>query len=334
MTGITPNPNLKTFAQMYGAQPAFNLPATTTQAAAPVNISAPSAPVQSAPAPNLNNNNTLEKTPKSDTITIAGKTIKKKTAIIGGLSVLAATVAVGAAIAFGASRGKAPAGVEVMEAAAEDMSKKAAELTEAVQKKIDNVIELFKNGGKDAEGKVVATIGDGGSLSDKFMEELAEDGTVIRRSLFTDGKLSLIQEYLQDEKMNQIYLKDGMPREYEEGIEILSDGGKKVAKVVDFCDGEWWKCSEGLEYAQGSDVEPVRIAKELTLCHADGHWYREGIQKPSPSLEKVSKEFFAAADGTKSYLEGAEWNDAGQRTAAAKVFEFTNGKWVKVKNNR
>ncbi len=260
MTNITPNPNLQTFNQLYG---------TGYQPSNMASLSAPLNAAPSAPAPNLNTNNQLEKTPKSDTITIAGKTIKKKTAIMAGLGTLAAAAAVGAAIVFGARKGKVPAEVKAATEAAEAMTQKANELVETVQKKIDSVVELFKNGGKDADGKIVATISDSADdVSEKIMEEFAEDGsTVLRRSIFKNDVPALIEEFTEDGKGNVIFLSYGKPYEYHEGIEEFSSGTIKMGKILFLPDGKPDEYHEGIKlFSDGSE----KIAKILSF--KDGKW--------------------------------------------------------------
>ena len=292
MTNITPNPNLQTFNQLYG---------TGYQPSNMASLSAPLNAAPSAPAPNLNTNNQLEKTPKSDTITIAGKTIKKKTAIMAGLGTLAAAAAVGAAIVFGARKGKVPAEVKAATEAAEAMTQKANELVETVQKKIDSV-ELFKNGGKDADGKIVATISDSADdVSEKIMEEFAEDGsTVLRRSIFKNDVPALIEEFTEDGKGNVILFTDGKPIEYNEGFEGFSSGTKKMAKELLIHDGKPYEYHEGLEeFSSGT----IKMGKILFLPDGKPDEYHEGIKLFSDGSEKIAK-ILSFKDG--KWVEAAE----------------------------
>ncbi len=317
MTNITPNPNLQTFNQLYG---------TGYQPSNMASLSAPLNAAPSAPAPNLNTNNQLEKTPKSDTITIAGKTIKKKTAIMAGLGTLAAAAAVGAAIVFGARKGKVPAEVKAATEAAEAMTQKANELVETVQKKIDSVVELFKNGGKDADGKIVATISDSADdVSEKIMEEFAEDGsTVLRRSIFKNDVPALIEEFTEDGKGNVIFLSYGKPYEYHEGIEGLPDGSRKIAKLLLFTDGKPIEYNEGFE---GFSSGTKKMAKELLIHDGKPYEYHEGLEEFSSGTIKMGKILFLPDGKPDEYHEGIKlFSDGSEKIA--KILSFKDGKWV------
>ncbi len=282
MTGITPNLNLQTFNQIYGAgyQPSSMVSLPVSSNTAPLNT------VPSASAPNLNTNNQLEKTPKSDTITIAGKTIKKKTAIIGGLSALAAVAAVGAAMVFGAGRGKTPAvppEVKVATEAAEAMTQKASELAETVQKKIDVVIELFKNGGKDAEGKTIAQILPA-KESDrvKLLQELDDSGHVIRESYFVDDILRRISE---PANTTDLYINNAF-----EYVDEIFDGGRTITRALNYtgaCDNYRPAISYSERYAvEGAEFITKRIDFDLA-GKVSNSTYSEEIAKGGEATRKV-----------------------------------------------
>ncbi len=311
MTGINPNPNLQTFNQLYGTgyQPSSMVSLPVSSNTTPLNT------VPSAPAPDLNTNNRFEKTPKADTITIAGKTIKKKTAIIGGLSALAVAVAVGAAIVFGARRGKTPVippetkmpeippeTAQVVDEAKEAISKrvdditemvkddvrKVDELAENIQKKVDEIYTLFKNGGKNADGKTVAQLETkkNGLTDVQIMTEFAEDGkTIVRKSEFHefDGLIAEITEFLEGGKTNCIDACDGKLRSYDEGIEILTDGSKRFAKKLEMYNGKAHHYYEGLEQSPGGIYK--KYAKNISGIHSGDKHCSLGHEKLEDDTE-------------------------------------------------
>ncbi len=292
-TGAT---GLKTFAELYGA--GYQLPG------GPISTPALQNNTPQAPAPNLTQDgtNSLEKSPKSDTITIAGKTINKKTAIKAGLGALATAAVIGIGIFAFKGRGKtplmpveppvpapapapAPAPVDIMstdpakladelQASANEMLQRANKIIETAQKKVEAVTELFKNGGKDASGKVVATIEDSTDpkFSGKIMKEFAEDGTtVIRESQFdTDG--CYITDFLADgsKTVTDSYLHDNIG---------FSDGIKQVTYEPSTGKG-------AMHYIEGIAAKPT---KQLDIINGHIQRYKEStaIDEGGSFIEKI-----------------------------------------------
>lgn len=360
MTGMnTGATGLKTFAELYGTgyQP------TGTPVSTPVLQNPPQ-----APAPNLpqDGQNSLEKSPKSDTITIAGKTIQKKTAIKAGLGALATAAVITIGVIAFRSRGKVPPEIKEANAAAEEMKNaavelagKAGELAEAAQKKIDAVVDLFKSGGKDADGKVVANIAAGTNPNEKIMEELAEDGTTVaRRSLFTDDILTSIEEFLEGGKKNEINLIGGKLDTCSEGIEILSDGSETVSRYLSMNGDKPGQYAEGFKRTPAGDRQWDKLlrfdsfdGKEEIIClslqrtegadHSETtskyislqnngsiRSYEENFEQKA-TREKTLGKFLDYKDGAPArYLENLEIESDGTQTFAKGFNLNSQGKWL------
>ncbi len=309
MTGInTGATGLKTFAELYGTgyQPTGG----------PISTPALQNNAPQALAPNLTQDgeNSLEKSPKSDTITIAGKTINKKTAIKAGLGALAAAAVIGIGVFAFKGRGKtppipteppvptpAPAPVpegspldpaklaDELQASANEMFQRANEMKETAQKKIDAVVELFQNGGKDSKGNVIAKITDKAEGStEKVMQEFAEDGTTVtRESIFKNGILAKITEFLEGGKENRAIFRnnEGKLTIYIEGAD-----GNKTAKMLNMEAGLY---REGIETG-----DTTKIARSL-------NWHK------GEYAENTEENF---TEGIKKVLRALRFNE--ERTVA------------------
>lgn len=353
MTGITPNLNLQTFNQIYGAgyQPSSMVSLPVSSNTAPLNT------VPSASAPNLNTNNQLEKTPKSDTITIAGKTIKKKTAIIGGLSALAAAAAIGAAVVFGARKGKVPAVppevkmppetmpaadvVETVTAKAGELvngaQKEAQELTESIQKeaqeladgiqkeaeeladsiqkeakdvlniaqkKLAELTEIFKNGGKDSEGKVVTELVDSsvnidGHTFTHYDLRPNPDAGIYRASFNDDGKL-----------LSAHIVRDGAHIYCGHDTVPADIGYRADKKRFDFdSDG---KLIRYVRYPKESSIgvlDALEFSRQGGICRYEGLSGKDGATK-----------------GVQAFFDDGKV--CRYRVGTEKSFKLVDGKWV------
>lgn len=357
MTGINPNTNLQTFNQLYtsGYQPTG-----TVFPAASLNNTPQGQAQTGSPA--------TQEAPKKDTFTFAGKTIKKKTAIIGGLGILASAAAIGAAIVFGVRRGKTPAQIlpepvklateaanamtgranetadaakamtermnetagaagKMQEAAeslidkanelAENLQKEAEQIAESAQKKLDSIRELFNNGGKDADGKAVATIKDGvDDVAEKIMEEFADDGTtVLRRSRFLNndrGEFISIDEFARDGKIEHFdFNSDGKLSWYSRSGEISADGSEKLAKQFCFNNkngtlGRYIETHEELaeggrkytneigldngklvQYIEGREESTGKTAKAIHYFYDNDYVYSEGVNSDCSKAKEL-----------------------------------------------
>lgn len=231
--GVTNN-NLQTFADLYGLPPANN-----------TNIQTPAQAVAGAVNEGAVDNKAAA---KGDVITIAGKQISKKKAIIGSATILAAIAGV-AALAISGKFGTAKIGKEV-----DALTKEAGELANEARKTIDNVTAKFNEmiaGNKTEEvidGKTITKlIDDADNAGRKIMNEFTEDGeTLLRTSNFeihapkegTEGPtgyvLTKIQENIKgtDNKFNIIKLEDGKLSEYLKELEVFENGSSKAAQVL------------------------------------------------------------------------------------------------------
>lgn len=342
MTGINPNPNLQTFNQLYGTgyQPSSMVSLPVSSNTTPLNT------VPSAPAPDLNTNNRFEKTPKADTITIAGKTIKKKTAIISGLSALAAAAAIGAAIVFGARKGKVPAVppevkmppeampaadvVETVTAKAGELvngaQKEAQELTESIQKeaqeladgiqkeaedvlniaqkKLAELTEIFKNGGKDSEGKVVTELVDSsvnidGHTFTHYDLRPNPDAGIYRASFNDDGKL-----------LSAHIVRDGAHIYCGHDTVPADIGYRADKKRFDFdSDG---KLIRYVRYPKESSIgvlDALEFSRQGGICRYEGLSGKDGATK-----------------GVQAFFDDGKV--CRYRVGTEKSFKLVDGKWV------
>ncbi len=299
MTGInTSSTNLKTFAQMQNAgfQPT-GTPVTTSALQY----------ISNTPLPNSNaqNLNSLEKTPKKDVFTIGKKEISKKKALtFAGLA--AAAVAAGVGI-FLASRGKLPSGenlppLEILntnqpnriqindqtdicalstdfQKIARDMTARACNLFENAQKKITEATQLYKNGGKDVDGKVVAKISYNPTRDfEQTMEEtLNSGGITLRRSVFVDDLPQTIIEILESGEENVITLQKGRLVSYKEGVQTLEGGIDKIAREITARNGVLDSYREGIEKLP-DQKQTVRTARCLSLISGRPLAYMENSE--------------------------------------------------------
>ncbi len=200
----------------------------------------------------------VNKSEKADTVTVAGKEIKKKTAVAG---FLAAAAVIGAGIIYAVRKGKAPL-------EAKEMMQRANEFSENAHKTVNEVMELFQNGGKNSEGKMVAQIThskDSDVL--KFMNEFAQDGTTpVRKSTFINDMLCRVEEFTSDNKQNTAFLQNNKLTIYREGEETLPDGIYKTAKEAYFENNKPYLYTEGIEiYHTDNNSRVYKTAKEVCI---------------------------------------------------------------------
>lgn len=198
------------------------------------------------------------KSKKADTVTIAGKEIKKKTAVAG---FLAAAAIIGAGIIYTARKGKVPP-------EAKEMVQKAEEFSQNAIKTVNEIMELFQNGGKNSEGKIVAQIThskDNDAL--KFMNEFAQDGTTpVRKSTFINDMLCRVEEFTSDNKQNTAFLQNNKLKIYREGVESLPNNVYKTAKAAHFENNKPYLYTEGAEICLTDDNSRIyKTAKEVCI---------------------------------------------------------------------
>lgn len=301
------------------------------------------------PAPNMvqDGQNMLEKTPKSDTITIAGKTIKKKTAIKAGLGALATAAVIGIGVFTFRGRGKTPPApvippvqppvpapvpesapldpaklADELQTSANEMLQRANETIETAQKKVETATELFNNGGKDASGKVVAQIEDIVETKShlypaKIMREFAEDGTTIIRESEFDKDVCHIAEFLADGTRSA-----SITAMYNDGSMLVRTPTRKLTHHPNIGKGS-------IEYTEGL-VETKNIkAPTRILSFIDGQLaeYKENtvVDKKGSLIQKIIR----FMQGTPSKITTKETKfDDEVSTETVKFFEkLENGTW-------
>lgn len=251
----TANTNLKTYMQMQGAgfQPTgtpVTVPVFSYNSPASQNLT-------------LQNPNSLERVPKNDTVTIFGKQLNKKKALVfTGLTV--ATAATVATSVFLAIRSRNTATVlganaphvsnlplselfqteekidsEAVESGfrtiVDNLTKMAKELAVEAQKKVDAVIDTYHNKGMDAEGKIVADIFSTSERSTEqtMVEKFLSSPITDRRSIFVEGIPQIIIETLENGEKNIIRLEEsGKVALYQRGVSGIGEGENNIVEQI------------------------------------------------------------------------------------------------------
>ena len=156
------------------------------------------------------------------------------------------------------------------------------------------------------------------TINDKYQEvmalkeqgdEIAPDGTVLRKVIKGDyGQVKSIEEYTPDGKLYRLI---SFPQQngpiIEEGIEILPDGTKKIAKYFDFTFNR-------NDYSEDVVIQPDGIWREERGFH-DGFEYYEKLEK-GPKQNKSSAYFIGLSDSCKCAKCFRVFDDQNERTFA------------------
>ncbi len=149
---------------------------------------------------------------------------------------------------------------------ADKAQKYASKIQSEAEKLSQEVTELFNNGGIK-NGNKIANITQGES-GVEIMEELASDGSLLRKSTFSNKILSEIE--LPTKKGSDKFLfEDGKLSGYAKGYEEAADGSVKYAKLLVFEDGKLSGYTKGLEKAADGSG---KAAKELVF--EDGKFFK------------------------------------------------------------
>jgi len=247
---------------------------------------------------------------KPDTVEINKKTNKKVGKYIAIGLAAAATVA---GVLFLVTKGKTcllELNVKKAQKVAEDLQVRAEELRK-------EVIELFNNNGIKQGNKVAEIIEqDDGS---KLMQELASDGSILRKSIFIDKVLDSIMLPAKQGKDVYHFWQDGKLKEYAKGFEKLENGSEKVAKRLFFKDGKLERYVKGFEKLEdGSE----KIAKFLQIKDGKCIAYAKGFEVLEDGRVKIAKGLLFEDGKLERYMKGCEqFEDGSEKTAKCLLFE-------------
>lgn len=161
--------------------------------------------------------------------------------------------------------------------AAEAIKTRACELQKSVENKVDYVINLYNNGGKDVNGNTVAKFSKTSHENEvtTTMEELAKDGkTIARKSTFIQGELCKIEEFTENGKKNVCKFGNGKLAHYEEGCEAY-DGTEKIEKILKFDNNdELESYKEGYKHSQYC----TKTSKSIDFISGQSSLYKEGSE--------------------------------------------------------
>ncbi len=351
--GTNFNPTgLKTFAEM-GFQPQFNInrtPQNIQTIQAPVVQTAPQAmpmqPQVQNPSPQVvpqiqnNQNINLEKTPKKDTITIAGKEFKKKNALLTGLGIAAAITVAGILAFRGKNKTPMPDDVKVA-------SDTAKSLISRAKNTLSNAT-IFREEGRESVDKICALADEADTIADKInstietvtrrfhtddpfdvaegittqildepdrkmrvlQEFMDENTTPFRVSLFNkDGIVENITETMANGKKSIISITEkGKVHSYEEGVAELSDR-TVTDKILTFENGRVSRYKQNVvKFANGEE----ETAMVLDLLNGKPQTYMEGIKKTKGevAVEHIKRAIDFKDGNIQEYREGIEIQDS------------------------
>lgn len=314
--GTNFNPaGLKSFAQM-GFPSTYNTLPQTPQMQTPQmqvpQIQMPQAPqalpiqnpaIQSMQPLQNNQNINLEKTPKQDIVTIAGKEFKKKNVIIAGIGIAAAAAAA-AALCF---TGKAmPAEAKAASINAQEIidnakamlarakifiakeksytdevnsiSKNAGEIAAKVRDVVEETMAAFQKGeGADPGSSItrVITRGDGIDTMEEFIET-GGNRVLFRTSKYNKcGFLQGIEvRTAEDKKDVYTFVGEGKIKTFKSGVVNLpNNGGSTTECTLDFDNGKIIKYVQGLY--ENSDCSGfnklLEIVNDVPKLFKSGH---------------------------------------------------------------
>lgn len=223
---------------------------------------------------NLQNNNQIDKNNSNDSWNFSIN--KKKAVKFAGFTAAALAVA---GIFYGL-RKKPP--VE-----AKALIKQANEFTKNFQEKFQNTINetiaLYKNGGKDSNGNIIAKITEDTDFpSRKIMEEFTDGSKILsRRSIFIDGKLGSIEKLTENNKYDVIAInREGKISHCQEGVEIFDNGNFSIAKEACLDNNKPYMYTEGFHFIKNpSKGGEWSIEKQVGIT---------GKDKPDSYIEKLT----------------------------------------------
>ena len=261
---------------------------------------------------NVQNQPYVDLSSKPDTVEISSKNNKKigKYLAIGAIG--AAILAGGAILACSLVKNGKLLG-------ADKAQKYASKIQSEAEKLSQEVTELFNNGGIK-NGNKIANITQGES-GVEIMEELASDGSLLRKSTFSDKILSEIE--LPAKKGSDKFLfKDGKLTGYAKGYEESADGSYKYAKKLVFEDDKLAKYRKGYERsADGS----YKFAKDLVFKDGKLAKYTKGFEESADGSRKYAKDLVFIDGKLTEYIKGFEISADG-RIKYAKGLNFIDGK--------
>lgn len=188
---------------------------------------------------------------------------KKKIAKIAIITTALATIA-GSAI-YAIRRGKAPK-------EAKELIKEANKFTESFREKfqstIDEVTTLYKNGGKDANGKVVATITEDIEYPARKLMAIStkegEEPSII--SVFINDKLGSVEKLRDDGKFDTVFINEKEQISHcREGIKYTTDKMFTIEKEAFLENNKPFLYTEG-QSVQNDSKTGVKSFTKKAVC--------------------------------------------------------------------
>lgn len=277
-------------------------------------------------------------------------------------------------IAFASGKNNIPSHISAAIKAADECrniaaakSKQVINLAVSLQKKVDEVCAIFKNGGKDSTGTIVGKIipnTDSKILAENFLEEYSQKGELLRRSSFMDDFLVKIEEFTDNGK-NKNILKhnwfEGGIESYTEGYRKLADGSEDFTKKIQFHGGPGNRIdspysihctyNEKLDpagtknteleitggsvkhyfegYSKNTETNQLEIGRGLWLKYEEPDIYVENNTISKNSLENIAKELnFKDGKPVKCTFNSREAE--GVVTTAPETWELQDDIWMKI----
>lgn len=125
-----------------------------------------------------------------------------------------------------------------------NIPKNAQQIFNQAEKNIDYVTKLFKNNGIKDSKQIAQIFEDASDKSIQYMDEMAGD-KLVRRSKFSLGKLSSIEEYLENSKTNKYLFEDGVLTEFGKNFEKSAQNVEDIQEVFLFQDGNFVQFQKG-----------------------------------------------------------------------------------------
>lgn len=211
---------------------------------------------------------------------------------------------------------------------AEDVKSEAMSAIEEAKAKADDVIELFKAGGK-RNSVQVASIRQNGLVD--IMEEFKDDGqTLVRKSTFREGMPASIEEFLEGNKKNIMHFDtEGNIQEYRKGfVQFDNDSWRYDARLlfrkqddsitkITYCKGEYFtdKLFKEDTYAELTDIDKVI---KMNHCETGREFFADNTSKTKASIH------LDASEKLNSYSKNIEGFGKGSTEEALVEFVTDN----------
>lgn len=252
---------------------------------------------------------------QGDTVTLFGKTIKKKHAIIGGIVGGATIIGIAAAIIHHIKKG----GIGQMSKTAKEMLGEATGLSEKVNNTVAEVSKLASG----TSSKNVKIEGD-------IIKEFDNAGKLVRKTTLESGSPKKIVEYLGDNKKNIITLSDGdFTRTFKGEYEKVADGVERWAQeLVTTKEGNPSLYAKGIEKTSDGITT---MAKKLLIKDGKADNLFVQIQQKGQNIQKYARSLEFKDGEPSKFIKGYEKLQDGTEKIKKILVPNEKGKWHKEK---